>query len=129
MQNADQLRLRDIDRASRRIGRGIANSEVLVALGQAIEMKPIGRVGEKNLRPHFRINRLAVNVRECEAEDERTQIIDVGNPAEGSKRTFGHETRVLTALVLRRIANAAIHHSLIVEINKRSVARTSPEFS
>src|ERR1035438_10016420 len=99
MQNPDQFILRN--RGAARGSRfGDANFEVLVAFPQGIEMKSVSRVGEKNLRPHFGVNRLRVDVGEGDAENERTQIIDIRDAAESSERTLGHKMCVFAALIL-----------------------------
>src|ERR1019366_2092748 len=64
-----------------------------------------------------------------DAENERAQVIDIRHPAETPERTFRQKMCVLTALILPRRADAAIHYSHIVEEHVRVVARTSAEFS
>src|ERR1700690_1147187 len=129
MQNADQLCLRYIDGASGRIRARIANIEVLIALGQTIEMKPAGGVGEKDLRPHLGVNRLAVDIGEGEAKNEGIQEIDIRDATKSSEWALSHKMRVLATLILGWAADAAIDHPLIIEIEIGSVARTSAEFS
>src|SRR3982074_869592 len=130
MQNADQLRLRKRIAGSR-VRPRIADFEVLVALGQDIEVKSLGRIGEKNLRLHFRVDRLGVDIGEGNAENERTQVIDIRDAAERPKPALGKKVCVLAALILPRGADAtdaAIHHSYIIEEQIRGVARASAEF-
>ena len=129
MQNPNQLRLRKHGAARVQFGVRIANFEVLIALCQGIEVKSVGRVGEKNLRPHFRVDRLRVNIGEGDAENERTQIIDICHAAERPERTLRRKTCILASLVLRRTADAAILDSHVAEEHVRVVARTSAEFS
>src|ERR1700728_5437888 len=52
--------------------------KVLVALQKSIDVETVARFGEKRLRLHFRIHGLAENFIESYPEQERTQIIDVG---------------------------------------------------
>jgi len=92
-------------------------------------VKSVGGVGEKNLRAHLRVHCLGVDVGEGDAENERTQIVDIGDAAEGSERTLGSKERVFAALILRRAANAAVHHSLIVEIEIGRVAGPDAQLS
>src|SRR4030088_2625968 len=108
MQNADQLRLRKRIAGSR-VRPRIADFEVLVALGQGIEVKSLGRIGEKNLRSHFRLDRPGVHVGEGDTEYERTQIIDIRDATEGPNATLPKKMCILAALILsvRAAANAA----------------------
>src|ERR1019366_10693024 len=107
----------------------VTDFEVLVALRQDIEVKSIGCIGEENLRPHFRIDRLGVYIGKGDAENERAQVIDIRHPAKTPERTFRQKMCVLAALILPRRADAAIHYSHVVEEHVRAVARTSAEFS
>src|SRR5208283_649903 len=106
-----------------------ADFEVLVALSQGIEVKSVGGIGKENLRPDFRVDRLGVHVREGDAENERAQVIDIGDAAKIPEGTLGHETRVLAALVLRWSTDAAIYHSLIIEVHEGVVAGPSTKFT
>src|SRR5271165_655237 len=128
MQNPDQLRLRKRG-TSVRSRTLIADLEVLIAFRQSVKVKSVGRIGKENLRPHFRVDRLAVNIRKGNAENERTQVIDIRNTPKVRKWMFGNKMCVLTPLVLRWAADAAIHHSLVGEEHVSVVARTSPEFA
>src|SRR5208282_2018930 len=130
MQNPDQFRLRNRAAGRVQLRIRIADFEVLIALRQCIEVKSVGRIGKENLRPHFRIDRLRVHIGEGNAEDERTQIIDIRDAAEVPKRALGKKMRVFSALVLpiRWTAYTAIHYPYIVEKHERAVARTSAEF-
>src|SRR5208283_5974212 len=129
MQNPDQFRLCNRSAARDRFSRRIAHLEVLVALRQRVEVKSVGCIGEKNLRPHFRVDRLRVHVGEGDAENERTQIIDIRNAAEISERTLCYEPSVFAALVLRWVADATIHHPHVVKEYVRAVARAGTEVS
>ena len=104
--------------------------EVLVALHRSVVEKTVGRVGQKSLRLHFRIHRLGENFIEGQAEDERTQIIDVGDAAEiMSKRVFRVEPNFVSALVDRRTADAAIEDAEIIEIDVGFFARARAKFA
>src|SRR5208282_3648248 len=129
MQNPDWLCRRNRAAGRVQFRARIADFEVLVALRQHIEVKSVGRVGEKDLRSDFRVDGQRVNVGENDAENKRTQIIDVGDAAKIPEGTLGCKTRVLTALILAWIADPAIHHSLIVEEKIGAIARTGAEFS
>ena len=76
--------------------------KVLITLrGRVVEI-PARSVGEKGLRLHLRVHRLAEDVVESEAENERAQIVDAGDTAKVSKSIFGIELHLVTALVDRR---------------------------
>ena len=129
MQNPNQFRLGNRGAGRIYLRLRIADIEVLVALGQGVVVKSVGGIGEENLRPHFRIDRLGIYVGEGEAKHEGTQIIDIRDAAESPEGTLGYKMCVLAALILRGIADASIHHALIVEIHEGFIARTSAKFS
>src|SRR5271165_5907302 len=130
MENPYQLGLRnDAAGALFRRWRGNANFEVLVTLGQGVEVKSVSGIGEEDLRPYFGVNCLGVDVGEGDAENERTQIVDIGDTAERPEGALGQETGILAPLVLRWIADAAVRDSLIVKVDVGAVAGTSAKFS
>ena len=63
--------------------------EILVALDHAAERKAVCRLGKKNLRLHFRVDGLGENFVEGQPEQERTQVVDVGDGAEAVEVAFG----------------------------------------
>ena len=78
-------------------------------------MKSLGRVGEKNLRPHFGVDGLRVHIGEGDAENERTQIIDIRDASEGPDRALGNKMGILAALILTRRPDATIQHAYVAE--------------
>src|SRR5208282_29299 len=128
MQNSDQLRLRNRAAGRVQFRVRIAYFEILVALRQHVEVKSVGCVGEEDLRSDFRVDGQRVYVGEDNAENKRTQVIDIGDAAKIAEGALGHKTRVLSALILAWIADAAIHHALIVEEKIGAIARPGAEF-
>src|SRR5208282_3345491 len=102
MQNSDQLRLRNRAAGRVQFRVRIAYFEILVALRQHVEVKSVGCVGEEDLRSDFRVDGQRVYVGEDNAENKRTQVIDIGD--------------------------AAINHALIVEEKIGAIARPGAEF-
>ena len=76
--------------------------KVLIALRGAVVEKTARGVGEKGLRFHFGVHRLAEDIVEGQAKNERTQIVDAGHAAEVmAKSVFGIELHLVSALVDR----------------------------
>src|SRR3984885_2550245 len=103
--------------------------KVLIALGEAVEVETIGGLGKKGLRLHLRIHRLAEDFVEGQPEEKRTQVVDVGDSPEAVESSSGVQSRVFTAFLEGRRADAAINHSKIVQIDIGSFAGTGAKLS
>src|SRR5262249_50379906 len=81
--------------------------EILVALEGKIVEITARRIGSKGHRFHFRVDRLDESLAECQAEDERTQVVDISDAAEIVREiTLGRQAYVTASLVYVRVADA-----------------------
>src|SRR5439155_14362310 len=75
--------------------------KVLVAAGAGVQKETAGRIGEKSVRPDFRVHRLCEHVTECQPEDISAQVIDVGDGASiAPEGSFGIQPDFSAALAL-----------------------------
>src|SRR5271166_2143619 len=104
--------------------------EILIALHRGVIEKAVRRVREKTSGLYFGVHGLGEDIVKGQTKNVRAEVIDARDSAEVvTKRAFARQTHLFTALIHRRAAGAAIEHTEIIEIDKRGVARLSPEFS
>src|SRR6202158_4615709 len=78
--------------------------EVLVALDHPAERKSLDRLGEEKLRFYFGVHGLGENIVEGQAEEKRTEVVNIGNRAESVKAAVGRQSRLLATFLPRAIA-------------------------
>src|ERR1700757_685005 len=103
--------------------------EVLVAFDHSSERKSLDRLGEEKLRFYLGVHRLGEHVVEGQAEEKRTEVVDIGTRGEAVKVAVGRQARLLATFLQWGSANAAINHTKNIQVHIGTVAGTCAELS
>src|SRR5258708_33257413 len=103
--------------------------KVLIELDKSVDVKAVRGLRQKTLRFHFRINGLAEYFVKSQTEQERTQIVDVGDRPETVYVAGRVQSRILSAFFERRRPNAPVNHSELAQVHVGGFARHGPDRS